>query len=218
MSDHRPEERLTEMKEAFRDAARREIARTPAPSPPRRWSVRSGAVVIIGIAATGGLATATGLIHIGSDTSNPGKPDRYRPRTVVSPISVTTPDPGGSLPWGVVTFTSRSGDACAVAGRVRSGQLGRLENGTFRAFGPHPAGACADLHRVPFVGTVTRSGGRNVIFGRARPGVVRIEMQIGARKLTAATAKDGAFIVVLAGDSPVPPRLRALNAAGKEVT
>jgi hypothetical protein len=54
-----PEERLREMKAAFREAARQEIAQTPAPAARWRWSGRTVAGVIAGIAATGGLATAT---------------------------------------------------------------------------------------------------------------------------------------------------------------
>ncbi|MEA2168346.1 MAG: hypothetical protein QOF76_1646 [Solirubrobacteraceae bacterium] len=212
-----PEERLREMKAAFREAARQEIAQTPAPAARWRWSGRTAAGVIVGIAATGGLATATGLIDLGSPTRSPDKPDRYRARTGVSPISVTTPDPGGSLAWGVVTFTSRSGEACAQPGRVRGEQLGRLKHGTFHPLGQHPVGACADLHRLPFVGDVRRSERREVIFGRARPGVARIEVQVGTRTVTAATGTDGAFIVVLARGSPLPTRLRALDVAGKEV-
>jgi hypothetical protein len=96
-------------------------------------------------------------------------------------------------------------------------RLGRLKHGTFHPLGPHPVGACADLQLLPFVGDVRRSEGREVIFGRARPDVARIEVQVGTRTLTAATGTDGAFILVLAGDSSLPTRLRALDAAGREV-
>jgi hypothetical protein len=98
--------------------------------------------------------------------------------------------------YAVAIYTSKEGDACARAGRLRGRSLGLTENGVFRPYTPGHTGACGDPRRSWIDGVSV--DGRQLVFGRAAPEVAWV--RLGRERVRPGLG--GAFLFVRGG----PPR------------
>jgi hypothetical protein len=220
MTEHDP---LDTLREQFRAAAARDIAgEQPARPRRRRWrSGRTAAIAVAVVAGTAGLAAAGGLISIGEPKPDiPGKAERYQPSGTPQ-IAVQAPiEEGHELPFAVAVYEARTGEPCALAGLARGGELGEIENGTFRPYVGTSIGACGSSPDGPIIVLSNDTmDGRLLVFGRARDGLPKVRASVGGDDYTATTGLGGAFLFVFDSGrtSLTTLRVTALDANGKAV-
>lgn len=201
---------LDALREELHTAAQREIA-SPAQRRRRRPHRRALIAALAALVVAGG-ATAAQLISSGSPVKDvAGKPSRYEPRSSRAAIpDATAPDPARKLPWGVLVYTSASGQPCAIAAQVRAGtEPGLVEKGVFHPNAPNTSGACGKRGlRHPFVDVryITSAPARTIIYGRARPGKRLVEFRgPGGRDYSAHLGRRGGFLFVFAGRFELGP-------------
>jgi hypothetical protein len=151
---------LAELRESLREAAVRDIA-ARKPRRRRRRGIALFAAVLLGGAAAAGAAD---LISSGEPVRNErAAGPRYDSSGQLQLATIAKDKP---LPWGVQIYTSAGGKNCALVGRIRGAQLGRLDadGKTFEFKG----------ERVP---VETGLGGAFVIVfsGSANPPIVGLE-------------------------------------------
>lgn len=211
-----------EMRERFRAAAARQIELEHGQSRLGRWRSSTSLrliAVLVGVGVTGaGVATAVNLISVGEERADVAeRPDRYRPVEGRGPVVViTADDPAQKLPWGVATYTSPTGERCALIGHALGPRLGVIEDGEFRPYETNTGGACGN-NQSPI--TVSQSGpvdGRWTFFGRAREDVVKLELLADGEVFQAPAGPGGAFLFVLDA-APKQADLRALDAEGQDL-
>ena len=191
---------LTDLRDQFRAAAAREIAKEAPVTKPiwrRRPGLRALAAIMVLGAGTAGVATAVDLISVGAERRDvPERPARYAPQQGPA-IALVAPDPGSELPWGVADYTSPDGKSCAIAGHVRGSALGVIEAGVFRPYAPDTAGACGDIEDGRFFIDIRSFDGRTLVYGRARRDVAEVEVIHDDGQVDrAATGRGGAYLLV----------------------
>jgi len=188
---------LAELRESLREAAARDIAARK----PRRWRRRGlaifAAVLVSGAAAAG----AADLISSGSPVDDHQVPDKRYDPTGQSQLAVKAAD--DPLPWGVKIYTSKTGETCALAGRVRgSAELGLLDaKGTFHPYRAGHSGACGSTttKQGGYISGTTREG-RTVFYGRVRADASSVTMVTSdGDSRTAEVGPGGAFLFVYRG-------------------
>jgi hypothetical protein len=185
---------LAELRESLREAARRDVA-ARGPRRRRRRGLAVLAVVLLGGTAVAGAAD---LISSGEPLRDErAVPQRYHPSTALQ-LSVKAKDQ--PLDWGVGVYTSRNGDECALAGRLRGVTLGELRGGVFRPYPAGRPGACGrtDTPTGAFADLIRRDG-RTLAYGRARPGARSVIITVDGRPHKARTGAGGAFVLVFKG-------------------
>ncbi len=163
---------LDELRENFREAARRDIEARARSRRRRRRLTGLFAVVLVGGDGRGG----RGRPHLDRRAGR-GHPapqgQQYRPAGKLQ-ITLTAPAPDGEPAYGLAVFTANNGDLCAIAGRVRGAQLGEVK-GNFHPYKPdHPRGLRRRQARVRGHGPVrgqlggVRRGARGRALTRSR--------------------------------------------------
>jgi hypothetical protein len=188
---------LDELREGLREAARRDVEAGRFRN--RRRRRRATGFVILALLGGGAAAGAADLISVGEPLRDPAEQTpAYRPAGARDlQIALTTPS-GGKLPYGVVIYTARNGQRCALAGVIRGASLGLVDNGKFRPYGSGRTGSCMVGTR-PFQDQIAL-GDRTLIYGRAAPRTrtVRLKGIPGE----APVGKGGAFLFVLGKVAP----------------
>jgi hypothetical protein len=118
----------------------------------------------------------------------------------------TVADPVERHGWGVRIYQGRTGETCAVAGRLLRGRLGVIQNGRFSELPAGVPGQCADL-AVEHALVTARSYGagstagaaRTVVYGIVDRTVTRIGIGRTAPGRQIPVAADGTFVYVLQG-------------------
>jgi hypothetical protein len=212
---------MEEMREHLRAAAAREIERREAaPAAPVRRRRRSRSrprVLVITALSILGLAAAAGATVELISTGEP-VPDRRLQsstnRAVAGfEVDVRAPDPEARVTWGVATYKNAEGQPCAMPGMVRGQAIGRLEKGVFRPYAPNTPGICGDFAKIRLVSdlTVVRAPRlRSLLYGRARPGLDRIELTYQGKPHTGVRGPGGTFLFVFSGE--IDPRQVQLTA------
>lgn len=184
---------LDELREGLREAARRDVEANRARN--RRRHRRATGFVILALFGGAAAAGAADLISIGAPLDDPpGRVADYRPKGATDlQIALTAPS-GGELPYGVVTYTGRNGDRCAMAGVIRGAQLGLMDGDTFRPYGTDRTGACREGQQQ--FSDVATLGSRSLLFGRAAPSTRFIRVPQLNQRIP--VGQGGAFLFVLA--------------------
>lgn len=215
-----PTDPLIELRESFRAAAAREIAREQTAASPvtqrrrrRRWLVGTG---LAAVTATGGLAAATQLISTGSPREDREQKSPRYVRGGDGVIALSAPDPEQRLPWGVVVYRSPSAEQCALVGQLRGNELGLVDDGAFHAFERRTAGACGPVGRVPLFFDLRYLNGRSLVYGRARRDAASVQISHEGETRSIRPGVGGAFLFVFdAGLAGGSFRLAALDGEGK---
>lgn len=120
-------------------------------------------------------------------------------------------DPREPIRWGMRLYTSASGDACVVLGRLVDGRLGLVQSGRFKRLPAGATGVCSDLTKMHVLVTLRRygdvviPGGRTVLYGVTDRTIRSLTIRsLPARRQPVPIAADGTFIAVLDG----PNKLR----------
>ncbi len=122
------------------------------------------------------------------------------------PALATVADPVDRHRWGVRIYQGRTGETCAVAGRVLRGRLGAIQNGRFRELPAGAPGQCTDLAAEHALVTVrnygagaTAGAARTVVYGIVDRTVsaVRIGRKAPGRQIP--VAADGTFVYAMQG-------------------
>lgn len=176
-------------------------------SPARsRWSLRGRRPLIAGVAVVLTTAAAAGATKtfigvderpVRGDSAAGDELQRVARDTRVS--SVRASDPGGGAPWGLRSYTSRTGQTCLVAGRVVGGRIGVLTAGRFKPYGSNVPGSCARPGQHLFMamlGYGAAAGSRSVLFGQADRQVKSLRLVSDGGSQAVSIADDGLFIVV----------------------
>jgi hypothetical protein len=181
---------LDELREGLREAARRDVDAARVRN--RRRHRRTTGFVILALLGGTAAAGAADLISIGEPVREPARSPAYRPEGATDLRIALTARSGGELPYGVVTYTARNGERCALAGVLRGAQLGRMDGARFRPFSSNRTGSCRSGTKLFHDFAVL--GDRTLVFGRAAPSTrfVRIE----GTKRRAPVGPDGAFLFV----------------------
>jgi hypothetical protein len=117
------------------------------------------------------------------------------------------------LSWGVQIYTSTGGKNCALVGRIRGSQLGRLDadGKTFHPYKEGQQGGCGVPNtKLGYWRDQAKAPGRMAFYGRAKPGVKRVIFEVDGKRVPAETGLGGAFVIVLRG-SPKPPEIVAVE-------
>jgi hypothetical protein len=116
----------------------------------------------------------------------------------------TAADPVDRYGWGVRIYQGRTGETCAVAGRVLRGRLGVVQNGRFHELPAGVPGQCADLtveHALVAVRSYAAGAGvmRTVVYGTADRTVTGIAIGRTAPGRQISVADDGTFVYAVRG-------------------
>jgi hypothetical protein len=122
----------------------------------------------------------------------PARAPAYRPAGATHLQIALKARSGRELPFGVVIYTARNGDRCALAGFIRGAQLGRLQGGTFRPYASDRTGSCRAGTRL--VQDLSVQGDRTLLYGRAAPGTRTVRVE--GTTQSAAVGPGGAFLFV----------------------
>jgi hypothetical protein len=155
--------------------------------------------VILALLGGAAAAGAADLISVGKPVREPDRSTAYRPEGATHLQIALTARSGGELPYGVVTYTARNGDRCALAGFIRGAQLGRMQAGKFRPYASNRTGSCRAGTKLFHDFSV--QGNRTLIYGRAAPGTRTVRVE-GTTK-SAPVGPGGAFLFVF----DVQPRI-----------
>jgi hypothetical protein len=211
-----PLDPLRHLREEFRSAASRRIAVEG-----RARRRRGALAAVAAIVATGGVAAATQLISTGTPTKEtPRKPpnSRYAPAKL-GQLAVTADDPGFALPWGLVIYSAKGGEQCALVGQARGSDLGLITDGVFHPYERRTGGACGDIGHVPYFLDFRFLKDRTLLYGRTRRDAARVRLQVpGEPTRSAATGPGGAFLFVFNGRlGAAGMRFVALDRDGKRL-
>lgn len=192
---------LDEMRERFREAAAREMARAPRARPRRRWW-RFGGLALVGAGlVTAGVAGAGQLLSKGEPLEGAGV---LAPGAVLGrgELALFAQDPTGGPPWAVATYETRDGDLCVEGGQVRGKELGLIEDGRFRPWGEGAVANCMYPESRGTVDTMSSLDGppRTLIYGRARADVSRVVVVVDGRARASRPRHGGAFMFLFEGD------------------
>lgn len=200
--DHRA---ARELYDAFVQLGRERAEESPAARRPRRRNRRRALLVLV--LAVLVPAAAAGAAHLlldgGSAVPHEPKlpPDVRRAPADRALAAATATDPDRALPWGLRLYASAAGGRCALVGRVRTGALGVVRDGRFRAFTPDAPGMCAQPGQRTLVATQASGTGparRSVLFGFVDRSVTEVRIVDGNRSKTVTIAPDGSYIFVSA--------------------
>jgi hypothetical protein len=115
-------------------------------------------------------------------------------------------DPVERHGWGVRIYQGRTGETCAVAGRLMQGRLGVIQNGRFREFAAGIPGQCADLaveHALVAVRNygagATAGATRTVVYGIVDRTVTGVGIGRTAPGRQIPVAADGTFVYPVQG-------------------
>jgi hypothetical protein len=181
---------LDELREGLREAARRDVEAGRVRN--RRRHRRATGFVVLALLGGAAAAGAADLISVGEPVREPARTPAYRPEGATDlQIALKAPS-GGALPYGVVTYTARNGDRCALAGVIRGAQLGTMDGARFRPFPSDRTGACRAGSK-PFHEPI-ELGGRTLLYGRAKPSTRFVRVEGTDRKV--AVGPGGAFLFV----------------------
>jgi hypothetical protein len=191
------------IRDQLREAAQREL--TVSPRRGRwKWRRRGAGLVVVALLGVSVAAGATDLISVGAplpDTSL--KVPRYAPGGGGQvKLVVKARDPDSDLPWGVGTYTSNEGQACALAGQVRGVSLGRVRDGRFSPYEKGTSGACGNLRHLRLFSdalTIRESPPRTILYGRAQPSVRAVSINDDGQRRSVRPGPDGAFLFVVRG-------------------
>jgi hypothetical protein len=116
----------------------------------------------------------------------------------------TAADPVDRYGWGVRVYQGRTGETCAVAGRVLRGRLGVMQNGRFRELPAGVPGQCTDLaveHALVAVRNYAAGAGvvRTVVYGIVDRTVTGIGIGRTAPGRQIPVAADGTFVYAVRG-------------------
>jgi hypothetical protein len=116
----------------------------------------------------------------------------------------TATDPVDRYGWGVRIYQGRTGETCAVAGRVLRGRLGVIQNGRFRELPAGVPGQCTDLaveHALVAVRNYAAGAGvvRTVVYGIVDRSVTGIGIGRTAPGRQIPVADDGTFVYAVRG-------------------
>ena len=191
---------LEELRENLRKAAQRDIDAHRVRS--RRRRRRTTGLVVLALLGGAAAASATDLISVGKPLRQPAnRTTAYAPDGGTKMQVALTAPSGAALPYGVVTYTAKNGERCAVAGFIRGTQIGLVQGDKFRPYAVDYTGACRKGKRLFYDSIVI--GDRVLLFGRARPATRRISVPGLASGVP--VAKGGAFLFV--ADKSLRPRL-----------
>jgi hypothetical protein len=197
-----PRSARDELREQLLQAARRDDALRTASLPSRRRRSRRSLAIVVAL-VFGGVAAAGAaeLISTGDplpDSTFPGT--EYRPGKPGAPVlDAKAKDPKGGQGWGVGTYTSKNGEECAIAGRVRGLALGDVRNGTFREFAPGSTGACGDLKTKPIFIDYRQLDGVTIVYGRTSATDRLVVAHNDGKDIPATPGRRGAFLWVFEG-------------------
>jgi hypothetical protein len=211
---------MEEMREHLRAAAAREIdRREAAPAAPRRRrrSHSRRRVLVVAALTVLALAAAAGATVELISTGEP-VPDRRLQsstnRAVAGfEVDVRAADAEARVTWGVATYKNAEGRPCAMPGMVRGQAIGRLEKGVFRPYAPNTPGICGDFAKIRVFSdlTIVRAPQlRSLLYGRARPGLDRIELTYQGKPHAGVRGPGGTFLFVFSGE--IDPRQVQLTA------
>ncbi len=182
---------LEELRENLREAAQRDIDANRARS--RRRHRRTTGLVVLALLGGAAAASATDLISVGKPLRQPAnRTTAYAPEGGTRMQIAATAPSGAALPYGVVTYTSKNGDRCAVPGFIRGSRIGLIQGGKFRPYASDYTGACRRGTRLFYDSIVI--GDRVLLYGRATPGTRRVSVPGLASGV--AVGKGGAFLFV----------------------
>jgi hypothetical protein len=181
---------LEELREGLREAARRDVE--AGRSRNRRRHRRVTGFVVLALLGGGAAAGAADLISVGEPVREPARSPAYRPQGATHLQIALTARSGGDLPYGVVTYTARNGDRCALAGVIRGAQLGIMQDGTFRPYASDRTGACRAGTKLFHDSSVL--GGRTLLYGRAAPSTRFVRLEGTDRRVP--VGPGGAFLFV----------------------
>jgi hypothetical protein len=183
---------LDELRESLREAARRDVDANRVRR--RRRHRRTTAVVVLALLGGGAAAGAADLISVGKPLGDiPGRNPAYRPAGATDLQIALKASSGDVLPYGVVTYTARNGDRCAMAGVIRGAQLGLMDGATFRPYSAERTGACR-TGQLQF-SDLLKLGSHSLLFGRATPSTRFVRLPLLNRRI--AVGQGGAFLFVL---------------------
>jgi hypothetical protein len=118
----------------------------------------------------------------------------------------TAADPVERHGWGVRIYQGRTGETCAVAGRLLQGRLGVIQNGRFRELPAGVPGQCTDLAAEHALVTArsygagsTAGAARTVVYGIVDRTVTRVGIGRTASERQIPVAADGTFVYVMKG-------------------
>jgi hypothetical protein len=188
---------LDELREGLREAARRDVEAGRVRN--RRRHRRATGFVVLALLGGAAAAGAADLISIGEPVREPARSPAYRPEGATDLQIALTARSGGELPYGVVTYTARNGDRCALAGVIRGAQLGRMNGTEFRPFASDQTGSCRSGTRLFHDFAVL--GDRTLIYGRAAPSTRFVRAEGTARRVPVGAG--GAFLFVF-DEQPKP--------------
>lgn len=196
---------MRELRERLREAARREITSAAGQTARRRPTrKRRGVLVLVGVgsaaAAAAGAATLLSVGEPAKDTR--GKSQQFAPNSGDRQVDVTARDPDLPITWGVAVYTAANGDACALPGQVRGGQIGIIRDRVFHPYERSTSGPCGDLGHQRLFYDVHRfpSDHRTVVYGRARAGVRTVAFGVKGDSYSATTGHAGAFLLLFEGN------------------
>jgi hypothetical protein len=192
---------LAELRESLREAAARDIAARK----PRRWRRRGIGLLVAAVFTGAAAAGAADLISSGEPVKdNHPAGSRYDSSGRLQ-VAVTAADK--PLPWGVQIYTSPEGQECALVGRIRGIELGKLDadGKTFHPYERGRQGACGDPGgKTGYFRDIVVGADRSVIYGRARSGVKRVIFEFKGKRVPVETGLGGAFVVVFSGSANPP--------------
>jgi hypothetical protein len=197
---------LVELRESLREAAARDIAARK----PRRWRRRGIGLLAAALVTGGAVAGAADLISSGEPVPADRAPDARYNSSGQLQLAVKALDK--PLSWGVQIYTSPRGMQCALVGRIRGAQLGKLDadGKTFHPYEEGRQGACGNANgKLGYWRDVAQAKDRSVVYGRAKAGVKRIIFEADGKRYAARTGLGGAFLIVFRGS--VNPPIVALD-------
>ncbi|MEA2493602.1 MAG: hypothetical protein QOJ29_1513 [Thermoleophilaceae bacterium] len=179
--------------------------------------------VAIGALLAAGTAGALELISSGTPVKDrPDKKSVYRPDAGQPVLDVSAPDLAGGVKWGVATYTSRSGQACAIAGVTRLGNVGLMTDGVFHPLVKDTAGPCGNLGRQKVIFSPQYFAGRHprtLVYGRVAPSVKKLVLSAAPKTYATYPGPRGAFLFVLNGNvKPQSFRIEAYDAGGHKLS
>jgi hypothetical protein len=189
---------LAELRESLREAAARDVA-ARRPRRRRRRGIAIFAAVLLGGAAAAGAAD---LISSGEPVPTRDRPSDPRYDSS-GQLQLATKAEDTPLSWGVQIYTSSRGEECALLGRVRGNELGKLDAaGVFHRYPEGRSGACGDTGvKAGFFGDLYLREDRTVLYGRARPGVKVVTITADGKDYPVRTGLGGAFVIVFKGSA-----------------
>jgi hypothetical protein len=174
----------------------------------RRRTRRRAMLATVAVVATasGSVAIATNVLDNDDPPVRAGDAPGELARVPADrrPALATVADPVDRYGWGVRVYQGRTGDTCAVAGRVLRGRLGAIQNGRFRELPADVPGQCADLaveHALVAVRSYAAGIGaaRTVVYGVVDRTVTGIAIGRTSPGRQIPVAADGTFVYAVQG-------------------